>query len=351
VCYEQEIPKLMDVGYSMEDAFEVTALVQDLDPKFQYCHVLGHYISAKETAKDPDLWKDVVARAPLGLCSNGGVHGAFQERFRVESLANTPLDDIEIELEGICEPRAGWQPTLIGQATCVHALGHLSMYVTDGEIDDSLDLCQRLLDESGEGIQQLCYDGAFMQIYQPLEPEDFALIEGKEIETKEASQIFCSQYTGAQKGSCLSESWPLYRGAISDPTTILSICEQSTFDDWQHERCKNAVFYVAMAQANLDVAWATEFCAQLPGKDGDTCFGNSASRLIEVDSRNIDRAVELCGNAKASGHDDACFAELLHYSDYTFNYGSDEFFELCNALPSPWKERCLNQRGGQDSIF
>ncbi|MEZ4200780.1 MAG: hypothetical protein R3B69_04370 [Candidatus Paceibacterota bacterium] len=83
-CYDEEIPKLMDAGMSMEDAFAVTATIQDLDPSYQYCHVLGHELSAKETAKDPSRWKDVVARSPLGMCSNGGVHGAFQERFRVE---------------------------------------------------------------------------------------------------------------------------------------------------------------------------------------------------------------------------------------------------------------------------
>ncbi|MEL6804243.1 MAG: hypothetical protein AAFO91_10720, partial [Bacteroidota bacterium] len=51
VCYEREVPKLMDQGYEMEEAFTVTKLIQDIDPSFQYCHVLGHYISAKETAK------------------------------------------------------------------------------------------------------------------------------------------------------------------------------------------------------------------------------------------------------------------------------------------------------------
>ena len=106
-----------------------------------------------------------------------------------------------------------------------------------------------------------------------------------------------------------------------------------------------------MAQANLSIDWATNFCSQLPDRDGDTCFANSTSRLIEVDSRNIPQAVELCENAKASGHDTACYEELLKFSTYTFTHGSPEFYELCNTMPEPWGEQCLAQTPSSDTIF
>ena len=80
-CYEKEVPMLMD-SISMEEAFQVTRIIQDLDKSYQYCHVLGHELSARETAKDPGKWKDIIPRCPSGLCSNGCIHGAFQERFR-----------------------------------------------------------------------------------------------------------------------------------------------------------------------------------------------------------------------------------------------------------------------------
>lgn len=345
-CYDEEIPKLMDRGYSMEDAFEVTRVVQQIDNSYQYCHVLGHYLSARETAKDPDKWKDVVARAPLGVCSNGAVHGAFQERFRAESMKDSSLDEIEAELQGVCEPREGWQPTLMGQATCTHALGHLTMYVTAADIDASLELCNRLLEPNDrDTLRQLCYDGAFMQIYQPLEPEDIALIQGKEVETKEASLKFCSQFSGAPKGSCISESWPLYREELDDPDTLPLICDRASFDDWQHERCMSGVFYVAMAQSNLSVDWASGFCSEMTEEYRGMCFGNSASRLIEVDSRNVEKALTLCEAATAAGAEEACFDELLKYSGYTFAVGSPEFYELCEGLPEPWQSRCLAQDG------
>ncbi len=345
-CYDEEIPKLMDRGFSMEDAFEVTRAVQQMDNSYQYCHVLGHYLSAKETAKDPSKWKDVVARAPLGVCSNGAVHGAFQERFRVESLEGSSIEEIEPELRGVCEPREGWQPTLMGQATCTHAMGHLTMYVTGADIDASLELCDRLLPSNPKDtVRQLCYDGAFMQIYQPLEPEDIALIQGKEVATREASVQFCNRFTGAPRGSCISESWPLYRNELDDPGTLPIICDRASFDDWQHERCMNGVFYVAMAQSNLSVEWAAGFCSEMTEEYRGMCFGNSASRLIETDSRNVERALLLCQQATDSGASEPCFDELLKYSGYTFAIGSPEFYALCNGLPEPWQGKCLAQVG------
>ncbi|MBX9765211.1 hypothetical protein K2X83_01060, partial [Patescibacteria group bacterium] len=86
-CYDEEIPRLMDTGLSMEEAFQVTTVIQNKVSDYFYCHVLGHNLSAKETAKDPSKWTEVVARCPVGMCSNGCLHGAAQERFRAESLS------------------------------------------------------------------------------------------------------------------------------------------------------------------------------------------------------------------------------------------------------------------------
>src|SRR3989344_1645863 len=39
LCYEKNIPRLMDQGLSMERTFAVVRLVQDIDPGYQSCHV------------------------------------------------------------------------------------------------------------------------------------------------------------------------------------------------------------------------------------------------------------------------------------------------------------------------
>lgn len=345
-CYDEEIPQLMDRGMSMEEVFEVTKVIQTLDDAYQYCHVLGHLVAAKETAKDPENWKAVIARAPLGVCSNGAIHGAFQERFRVESFEGRPPEEVVQEIKGICDPRDDWRPTPMGVATCSHALGHLTMYVTDAQIHDALELCDDLIEADGavNSHRQLCYDGAFMQIYQPLEPDDFALIKGKEVETQEASELFCSQFSGSEYGSCVSESWPLYKDEILVPQMVTVVCDRITETGWQFDRCMNGMFYVAMAQSNLSVDWALTFCSAVPDELSELCFQNSATRLIEVDDRNVDKALQLCHRSTQVGAHDACYDELLKFSTYTLKIDSPAFVELCSGMPNPWRDQCLDQR-------
>lgn len=342
-CYDEEIPKLMDRGYSMEDAFEVTRIVQRQDRAYAYCHVLGHNLSAKETAKDPSKWKDVMVRAPRGICSNGAIHGAFQERFRKESLDPEEVEAVKGELTGICTPRPEWDATPLEQATCSHALGHLAMYVTDAEIHASLDLCDEIApNRGGRDFRPICYDGAFMQIYQPLEPDDFALIAGKEIETRLEAEVFCSQFSGRQFASCHTESWPLYYEALQEPENVDMVC--ANLNDEAHlDQCRDGIIFVLTSLSGLDLSWVESYCPATPEHIRGRCFASAASRMMEVDWGNVDDAVEACVIAERHDSGDACYDELLKMSAYTLPLDSAPFRSLCSQLPEPWGTRCFAQ--------
>lgn len=339
-CYDEELPKLMDF-LSMEEVFEVTRQVQNLDSSYAYCHTLGHDLSAIEVRKDPDRWMDVATRCPSGLCSNGCIHGGFQERFRKEHFStDEEIQSVKPDLKILCEKRDGWSPTGLEQASCYHALGHLTMYITNADINKSLNLCDEVaLKEGGRDFRQLCYDGAFMQIFQPLEPDDFTLIEGKEV-NKAQHESFCNKFDGQRKGSCRSEGWPLYREELLKSADFLvSFCGRG--DDKEKERCINSIIYVIAAQLGLDDNKITKYCSTFSSSTAGQCFANSASRMIEVDYRNINKAVALCGRAQSLNLGSTCYDELVKYSDYNFRYESEEFFSLCNSLPGDWKDKCL----------
>ena len=332
-CFEKEIPKLMD-KISMEDAFKVTSIVQEEDKDFPYCHVLGHKLSAREIDKDPSKWKEVVTRCPSGLCSNGCIHGGFQERFRSETFSAEQVQQIKPDLIDLCEERATWHPTGLEQASCYHALGHLTMYLTNADINKSTSLCEEVaIKIDGRDFSQLCFDGSFMQIYQPLEPEDFALIKGKEV-TKDTVDSFCVKFSGKRRGSCISESWPLYRQEIlNDPNELVKFCSKE--EEKEQDRCFAGLFYVLTTQFNFDSEKIKNYCLNLPQAIAGQCFANAASRMIETDYRNIVKSIDLCSGI------DVCFEELVKYSTYNFHVGSEEFFKLCNSLPDSWKTQCL----------
>lgn len=339
-CYDREIPKLMDY-ISMEDAFGVTKIIQDEDKNYPYCHVLGHKLSAREIQKDPSKWKDVVSRCPSGVCSNGCIHGGFQERFRAENFTDEEIINLKPDLTDLCEARANWQPTGLEQASCYHALGHLTMYLTSADINKATRLCEETaIKKDGRNFSQLCFDGAFMQIYQPLEPEDFALIKDKEVK-KETVDSFCANFEGKRKASCLSESWPLFGAEIQQPEGLIKFCSKE--EAQEQGRCFEGMLYVLTAQFNFDSQKIHDFCLGLPDDKQGKCFANSASRMIETDYRNIDNSVKLCLNSQTDINQDACFSELLKYSTYNFHVGSEQFLKLCNGLPAEWKIKCLSK--------
>lgn len=340
-CYDREIPKLMDV-ISMKDTFRVTKLIQERDPEYWYCHVLGHELSARETAKDPDSWKDVAARCPSTMCSNGCLHGAFQERFRAESLPDAEISELKPELEGICEARAGWNPTGLDKGICYHALGHLTMYITDANIQKSVGFCKELaVQKDGTDSSPLCFDGAFMQIFQPLEPEDFALVEGKQPKKEELAS-FCSEFSGVEKSSCWIEGWPLFFSEIMKPEGLVKFC--SVMEPYgQEDRCYDSLFYIISVQVNLDDERIKNFCNSVIAERKGRCFAMASVRMIETDALLVDKSIELCAEAEAAGVGEICYKELLLYSTFNFHVGSEDFFRLCNALPDPWNSKCLEK--------
>jgi hypothetical protein len=339
-CYEEEIPRLMS-ALSMEETFEVTREVQNIDTSYQYCHVLGHKLSANETAKDPSEWQSVIQRCPSGVCSNGCIHGAFQERFRKESLTSAELEELQPQLTQVCEAKNSFNPTGIEQASCYHALGHLLMYVTDADVTKSLDLCRDFAKKGLRDYSHICYDGVFMQIYQPLEPDDFELIKGKEIDASEVKE-FCRRFKGEEQSSCWSESWPLSKEQIlaSNGTTDFCSFLQS---QKEKDRCFVAVTYVMTAQFGFDLGKIKDFCSAMSFDVKANCFAQAASRFIETDYRNASKSVELCEMAAPYDTSNICFNELLKYSTYNFHPGSPAFDAYCAAFPKEWRAQCFQR--------
>lgn len=336
-CYDKEIPKLMDY-ISMEDAFRVTGFVLEKEPEYRYCHVLAHNLSAKEVAKSPGEWKDVLTRCPSGMCSNGCLHGGMQERFRAESLTSGQIEKAIPDIAVVCEEREGFNPTGLEQGSCYHALGHLSMYMANADVNKATEICRRIaVKEDGRNFLEVCYDGVFMQIFQPLEPEDFALVEGL-TPKKEELKSFCSQFGDLEKEACWREGWPLYFNEIMTPSGAVEFCESTD----KKNRCFNGLFYVIAAQFKLDDEKIIEFCSNMVSRWRSLCFSNSASRMIETDYNLIQRAAEVCKAAENYEAGEVCYQELSFYATFNFHPGSQEFYQLCQTLPEEWQGKCLS---------
>lgn len=341
-CYDEQIPKLMKT-LSMEESFAVTRIVQDMDPTYSYCHVLAHKLSAQEVARDPSKWKEVVTRCPSGTCSNGCLHGGFQEKFRKQTFTDADIERYMPDLQGICEARGDWKPTGVEQASCYHAIGHLTMYITNGEVQKSLPLCDVIAKkEGGRDYTMLCYDGVFMQIFQPLEADDFSLVEGKQ-PTKESVFAYCSTFSLAAQASCVNESWPLFRNEIMTPEGFYAHCANSPTDSGK-EYCYTALSYIVTPRLRFEPEKTSAFCEALPEAASYICYKNAATRMIETDTRNISKAVALCRLAPTGTVQNGCYHELAVRAIYYLGKDTPGAKELCSALPKQWEIICSLQK-------
>lgn len=346
-CYDREIPKLMD-WISMEDSFKVTRIIQEHDQRYLYCHVLGHNLSHRETQKDPDKWMEVISRCPATMCNNGCPHGAMMSRFNSESLSDAQIEELKPDLDIICEPRGKWNPTPIEISMCYHAIGHLFMFVTDADLAKSSELCKLVgTREDGRDYVQTCTEGVFMQVFQPLEPEDFALVAHL-TPTKEKVVEFCAPFQDKPIAweACRREAWPLYRTELMNPKAMEQFCSYSD-RPYAYKTCQAAV--VNMVTVNLvadlnDMPALDEFCS---GLSTDTrrseCFAYASSRLMQIDPVYTQKGLDVCGMADKYGLGEECYQAMAGYGKMTYHKGTKEYDNYCDKMPGPWKEFCLRQ--------
>jgi len=329
----------------MEEAFDVTRLIQQKDPRYLYCHVLAHNISYREADKDISKWKDVVARCPTTFCNNGCQHGAIMRRFNAEDLTDEQIELVKPDLRDVCEPRGNWNPREIERSMCYHALGHLHMFITKADIKKSVALCEDIAVKADRrNYVQTCTQGVLMSVYQPLEPEDYALVRGL-TPTKETVNTFCNQLSGESWFACHSESWPLFLQDFKEPSGLLAFCSY-TREPYHRHNCISTAMSILTVHMVIDRGGQLDtlksYCDRLPQEEKGQCYEAVAFRLVQIDPRYTSLARSVCEAAAASGVGDACFSHLLQHVDQSFVPGP-EADAFCNAFAEPWHTKCATR--------
>lgn len=354
-CYDAEIPKLMDQGYTMEDAFEVARTIQERsdDEQFMYCHVLGHRLAEKEAAKDPSKWAQVAARCPVGMCASGCLHGAMQERFKRETLTPDELAGSAADLAGACAPTLARSYTELELAFCSHFLGHLTTYASGADLTLALDTCDLIegemekLGSADPETTMRCYEGAFMQVFQPLDPEDEALVKDLPVGDTQSADRFCASFSGARADACHRESWPLSKEEVMNAGGIESFCAINP-DPRALQDCYNLVLNMVAILYAYDVEDVAQVCDGFGDARRAQCFARTASQAVSTDYRLTDTAMRICAEAQARGIGKRCYDELLVQSVYAFKEGTPEFSAFCRAFPSEYREAC--QKGAGNDV-
>lgn len=342
-CYEEEVPKLVEF-IPTDKIFEVVRAIRKQDPEYLYCHVLAHELGRYEVSLDPDNWLDVIAKGPTdGLCSNGFAHGAIVTRFNDEDLTPTQFTEAQKSLAIACEERAGFTPTDLTKAICYHGIGHVLIHMTLAKVDESLKACEVIAQKSdGRDYRQVCTEGVYMQLFQPLEPEDYALVDMLPLKpSKETLATFCTSnaQTDAQYGACWREGWPFFgediysSGGVTEYCSVLSASQD-------RDACYISAFTINGRHnlGNPEKMAAT--CNGLSEVHKGTCFARGANAFPEESPELIQNAINMCSRANSEGAQNECYGFLASVAAFNFHKGSPAYEELCSSLPPASEKVC-----------
>ena len=343
LCYETEVPKLV-TQIPTERIFDVIRKIRTEDPEYLYCHVLAHKLGRYEVSLDPNRWLDAIAKGPTdGMCSNGFAHGAIVTRFNHENLSKEEFNSALPDLALACEPREGFNPTDLTKAICYHGIGHVLIHMTLADVKESLQACEYVSQKKdGRDYRQVCTEGVYMQLFQPLEPEDFALVDKLPYApTKEKLKQFCSDSssTDAQYGACYREAWPLLGTDIYESKGISNYCGQLT-----EKQGKESCFVSAFTINGRHGLGAPEkmalICNGMPEQYQGMCFARGANAFPEEDPQLVKNGIAFCALAKTKAAQDECYNFLARVAVFNFHEGSSAFEEMCSSLPSEFEKTC-----------
>ena len=342
-CYETEVPKLVEF-LETDKIFEVVRAIRREDPEYLYCHVLAHELGRYEVSLNPDNWLDVIAKGPSdGLCSNGFAHGAIVTRFNDEDLTKEQFAQAQKDLSIACEEREGFTPTDLTKAICYHGIGHVLIHMTLAKVNESLEACEVIAQKSdGRDYRQVCTEGVYMQLFQPLEPEDYALVDMLPISpSKDTLADFCTSnaQTDAQYGACWREGWPFFGDAIYSSDGVTAYCSVlSAAQD--RDSCYISAFTINGRHnlGNPEKMAAT--CNGLSEVHKGTCFARGANAFPEESPELIKNGIDMCSRANSEGAQNECYSFLAGSASFNFHEGSPAYEELCSSLPAQWEKVC-----------
>ena len=338
-CYEEEVPEYLDT-LSLEDVFDVIRTIRKTDPNYQYCHLLAHKLGEITVAEDPAHWMQALRRNPPdGLCSNGFIHGAVIGRFRDDILEGEKLEKAIPDFARACEPDAAWQPTSLDQAICYHGLGHLFTFITDATLENALAICERIGESPTGDFLRVCREGVFMQVFQPVEPDDFALLESLWMKpTKENYRAFCATYTKDEyEGACLREAWPLWRDELKEGAAVVSFCSEQPNQE-ETRSCYESVAAIIGRQSLDRPDAVARACAHYPSEYQLLCYEYGARARIEEDHAAGEQALAVCESAGTYSYQ--CMTRLAETAQFAFA-NTKVRRDFCALLPMDLQSRCL----------
>jgi len=262
-----------------------------------FCHDILHEIGHASYRKYGSF-KDA-AKFQSDFCNSGYIHGVFESYFETTS---DPLSGLAEQ----CNEYASFGGRRFDLWQCHHGVGHGFMYLTGGDLDKSLALCEEGLGKDGASS---CQNGVFMEVFNL----EVLAKESNYIDPKNPF-LTCSTRNTA-KGDCY-----LY------VPTYLSQTKGMDFSDIFDE-CGKAEFGYK-----------------------STCIHGVGSEAIKRNMDDSETVFALCKQAGSFINQETCVVGVAGmYMNQTGSYTSGK--NLCEQAPSEYQGVCNEAVKNRESFF
>ena len=255
---------------NLRQTSETNANVQAL------CHDLLHEIGRASYQKYGSFEDTIVYQTDF--CNSGYIHGTFEEYFET-----TPAEDLNIN--SLCSNLSLKRPFDVWQ--CNHGIGHGFMYLTGGDLNKSISLCDTELDES---VSPQCHNGVYMELFN----NEVLLHEPEYIENDNPFHT-CDHVIESQSDCYLYA--PTYFSQNLDWSfkDIFDICLEQ--DETTKLSCINGTAS-EMAKRHLDqMNLVFETCDQFKNSNERVSCVNGAASITVFQTASINTALSYCKEA------------------------------------------------------
>ncbi|OGY55595.1 MAG: hypothetical protein A2912_01625 [Candidatus Buchananbacteria bacterium RIFCSPLOWO2_01_FULL_40_23b] len=294
-CYKQAADALYN-NLGLAQTLELFKNNEEYPEVYARCHEVTHYLSRLEYEKQGSI-ANVYAQCD-STCHGGCYHGTMEAYLKEYVDGDANLGSI---FSTVCGKSQDYQKP-IEFNECLHGMGHAAMFVTDMELMQSLQLCDRFSDQQHK---ERCYTGVFM-----------------ENSSSSTSFDHASKYIKADD--------PFY------PCNALEEKYQSLC--WQYQSSYFSII------SNQDWKKVARLCLQIPGKYHDRCFRTIGTNQVGFTS-SLEMMKKDCDLMPSEHFKNVCVAGVVSSLSYRFVGETQKMIDFCSLADLQNRESCFKQIG------
>lgn len=335
-CYANRIGEYNKI-HNLDITLKVLDKVENLDVKTRGCHLLAHKIATSEVEKDPSKWLEIFNFVDQTSCTNGFIHGVLEGRSRFDS--NFKID--ENVIPQICqqiEEKTSKRTKLAIDDACAHVLGHILLAEQDGDIEKSVQVCEKVDKES---YRSHCFNGIFMENIT----RDNLLIHSEALpmpmnrSSANDLEILCEKFQGIARIACFREIAHLYTLIDkNEPLAVFKDCMRGKNKE-EGKACYFHALNLFIADQKFTSQELANLCINFVSEDDlKNCISFYLGPLLFSSTKFIDRATDFCLNVNEDMRG-FCFRAI---GDKLEKLGIDDNqrLNLCSVAPEEYVNLC-----------